>query len=307
MQILIFSFLCIVWGTTWIAIKISLEGLPPLLGASLRFSIAITILFFFIRIKGINIRVGFKNFCLIFLSSILMYTLDYGLIYWGEQYLSAGVTAIFFATFPIFTGLWATFYFPDERFRWNKFLGLLLGFLGIIFVFYDQLILAKFDKMVVLASGAIILAAAGGALSVVIVKKYLIKLNPITLTFNQMIYGIITLFVISIIIEDTSQLKMDGRVWIAVLYLGIIGSALAFVLYYWLLQQLSPITLSLIIYITPLIALFVDYLVFEEIIQPRAFLGTIIIFSGIALTQLNFKRAKKRKQKYHLYSETDIK
>jgi drug/metabolite transporter (DMT)-like permease len=221
-----------------------------------------------------------------------MYTFDYGLIYWGEQYLSAGITAIFFATFPIFTGLWATFLFRNEQYNRNKFLGLTLSFIGIIFVFYDQLTLTNFNRMVILASSAIIFGSAGGAMSVVIVKKYLSKINPISLTLNQMIYGVLSLFMLSILFENYSEIQLNVRVWAAVVYLGLMGSAVAFALYYWLLQELSAITLSLIIYITPIVALLVDYLVFGEIIQAKAILGTIIIFSGIALTQLRKNNQK---------------
>lgn len=296
MQLLVFIFLCIVWGTTWIAIKITLEGLPPFFGASLRFLVALTLLFIYIKIKGISIRPTKRDFRIIFASSLLMYTFDYGLVYWGEQYLSAGVTAIFFATFPIFTGVWATFLFRNEKFSWTKSLGLLLGFSGILIVFYDQLVLADFSKMVVLASLAIVTGAAGGAMAVVIVKKHLSMVNPISLTFNQMLYGMASLLFFALIFESPAEIQINLRVGLAILYLGMVGSAIAFALYYWLLRQLSAITLSLIIYITPIVALVVDYWVFGELIHIRAVIGTVIIFSGVALTQSRMNRSLSRKK-----------
>jgi drug/metabolite transporter (DMT)-like permease len=278
-----------VWGTTWFAIKISLEGLPPFLGASFRFSLALFLLFSYLLVNKISIRLQKKHFRLISLSAFLMYALDYGLIYWGEQYLSAGVTAIFFATFPLFTGIWATFLFKSEVFHFNKFAGLLLGLAGITLVFLDQLLITQFDLQVILGGLAIIIGAAAGAMSVVLIKKYLSGLNPVVLSFHQMLQGVIFLFFFGILLEHDRTLNFSPRIISAVVYLGILGSAIAFALYYWLLQNWSAITLSLIIYITPLIALIVDYFMFGEVIHLRAIIGMTIIFSGIAVVQLDLR------------------
>ena len=287
MPLLTFFFLCFVWGTTWIAIKMSLEGLPPLLGASIRFSLALLLLAGYILWKKVPVRMNKKDFWIVSASSFLMYTLDYGLIYWGEQYLSAGVTSIFFATFPLFTGIWATFLFRSEKFYWNKFVGLILALAGIAVVFFDQLLSTRFDRMVSWGIAAIILGAACGAMSVVLVKKYLIRINPVALSFHQMLQGVVFLYFFSFILESWNISQVTPRVALAVCYLGVMGSALAFALYYWLLQQWSAITLSLIIYITPLVALIVDFLVFAEVIHLQAALGMLIIFSGIAFVQFN--------------------
>lgn len=287
MQILTFIFLCFVWGTTWIAIKISLEGFPPFAGAAIRFMLAILFLLIFIRLKKISLRLPARTFVMVSISAFLMYVLDYGLIYWGEQYLSAGVTAIFFATFPLFTGIWATFLFRSEKFYWNKLSGLILGLLGVIIVFLDQLLLTQFDKGVIQGAAAILLGAAGGAMSLVLIKKHLSGVNPVSLSFHQMAQGVIFLLFFSLIVENHQQIHLSLRVISAVVYLGAVGSALAFGLYYWLLQEWSAITLSLIIYITPLVALLVDYLVLGEIIQPEAVLGMLVIFSGVLFVQLN--------------------
>ena len=218
-----------------------------------------------------------------------MYTLDYGLIYWGEQYLSAGVTSIFFATFPLFTGICAIFLFKNEKFSWHKLTGLMFGLAGVSIVFWDQLLLTQFDHQVVLGSLAIILGAASGAVSVVLVKKHLSIINPVVLSFYQMVQGIIFLYLIGFILERAYDIQVNLRVGLAVVYLGAIGSALAFALYYWLLQKWSAISLSLIVYIIPLVALLVDYLVLSELIHPRAILGMLIIFSGVAIIQLDTK------------------
>jgi len=304
LRYLVFAFLCLVWGTTWVAIKISLEGLPPFLGASFRFTIALFLLAVYLLAKKISLKLPKKDLIIISISAFLMYTIDYGLIYWGEQYLSAGVTSIFFATFPLFTGILAIFLFKNEDFSWNKFTGLLLGLVGVTIVFLDQLLLTEFDTQVMLGSVAIIIGAAGGALSVVLIKKYLSSIHPVTLSFYQMLQGIIFLYVIGFSLESSREIVLSPRVIFSVIYLGAVGSALAFALYYWLLQKWSAISLSLIIYIIPLVALLMDYLILSEVIHPRAVAGMFIIFSGIASVQLDrdrlhkvINRLKRKRQK----------
>jgi drug/metabolite transporter (DMT)-like permease len=285
MKILAFVMLCLIWGSTWIAIKISLEGIPPILGAGFRFVISILVLLVLIWFKRLSLKINKKFFWISALTGFLIYSLDYGLIYWAEQYLSAGVTSIFFATFVLFTTLGANFIFRQEGFNWKTFLGVWVGFLGVIMVFFDQLIITKFAFLVIVASLAVILSAACAGLSTVIIKKYLFNMNPVVLTFYQLIVGTFFLLFAGILAEDVQQIHLNSRVLGAVLYLGIVGSAMAFVMYYWLLQRMSAITLSFIIYLTPLVAIILDFLFFKELITFQALLGMAVIFIGIGFTQ----------------------
>lgn len=285
MKIVSFLILCIIWGTTWLAIKITLEGFPPFTGAAVRFMIAATSLFLIISAKKISFKVTKKDYHIIVVTAFLTYALDYGLIFWGEKYLSAGVTSIFFATFVLFASIWTNFLFRSEKFQWQIFIGLLLGFAGIIIVFLDQLLITDFDKMIILASSGIVIGAAGGAMSMVMVKKYLPKMDPFILTFHQLLPGIFFLAVFGLLTENMQAIHLDKRVIISVFYLGLVGSAIAFVMYYKLLKIVSVITISLIVYITPIIALIGDYIIFGEIISLRSVIGMVIIFTGIGLTQ----------------------
>lgn len=285
MKIIQFLFLCIVWGTTWLAIKISLEGIPPTLGAATRFSVAFVGLAIYALLRRTKLRVNKKEFWLLALTAFLVYALDYGMIYWAEQYISAGVAAIFFATFPLFTSIISNFIFKHEKFQWHQFVGLMVGFAGIVLVFYDQIAVTSFDRLVILGSLAVILGAASAALALIIVKVRLPKMDPVALTFHQTWMGVILLLMFGLVAEDIGSIQINLRVGSAVLYLGIIGSSVAFVIWYKLLQVLNSITLSLVIYITPIVALVCDYLVFGDIISIRSFIGVAITFIGIAITQ----------------------
>ena len=298
----ILAFLSFVWGTTWIAIKYSLIGIPPFLGASARFLVALACLLGYAAYKRRSLKISSKDFSMIFISSILLYLLDYGLIYWGEQYINAGATAIFFATFPLFTGVVSNFVFRSEAFQWQKFLGLVIGFLGIAIVFYDQLLQTRFEGMVVWASIAVIISALSAAVSLVMVKKYLSHMETVTLTLHQMIWGVVMLGLIGLLGGELPLIKYHPASIIAVVYMGIVASALAFVLYYYLLKEMSAISVSSIIYITPVVAILIGWVMLNESITPQIITGMLVTFVGIFVSQMKeYQKYLSRKtvQKYN--------
>ena len=280
------AIICLIWGTTWIAIKYSLQGIPPFLGAALRFALAAGCLYVYARSRRISLKLAPGDFKHIFSSAVFLYLLDYGLIYWGEQYLYGGVTAVFFATFPLFTALISTLVFKSEPLRWQKLAGLLLAFGGISLIFYDQLLITRFSGWVLWATIAIVLSARAAAVSLVIVKKHLSHLQTASLTLHQMLWGVVLLAITGVLRGEPWPTSISFPVVLAVLYLGIFGSAIAFLIYYSLLKQMSAVSLSSMIYVTPLVAIVTGWLLLGEAITLRMMLGTAIVLGGIAVSQL---------------------
>ena len=282
--------LCLIWGTTWQAIKISLKGIPPFTGAGFRFVVASIALFLIILFRRSSLHVNKREIRLLLLVAVLTYFIDYGLIYWGEKYLSAGVTAVFFATFPLFTAVFSNFVFKNEHFNWIRYSGLLIGFSGITIVFLDQLLITSFNTKIILSSSGIIIAAISAAIATVMIKKHLTHINSFSLSFYQMAPGALFLLLFGIISEDWASIQLPLDVILAVLYLAIIGSAVTFVIYYHLLRHMSAISLSTIIYVTPIVALVADYFIFREVPPIRTLLGAGLIFLGIWITQIKGKK-----------------
>ena len=292
-QIIGLTALCLIWGTTWQAIKISLEGIPPFTGAGIRFVIASVFLFVIILFRRSSLYANKREIRLLLLVAVLTYFIDYGLIYWGEKYLSAGVTAVFFATFPLFTAIFTNFVFKNEHFNWIKYLGLMIGFIGISIVFLDQLLITSFNTKILLSSSGIIIAAISAAIATVLIKKHLTHINSYTLSLYQMAPGALFLLSFGFLSENLAAVQLSTRVVLAVLYLAVIGSAVTFVIYYHLLKHMSAITLSTIIYVTPIVALIADFLLFREIPPVRTLLGAGLIFIGIWTTQMRKKGERK--------------
>ncbi len=283
-SIFIFITLCIIWGTTWLAIRLTVAELTPLTGATLRFILATICVLIFARIKGMAMSLPSRklHFWMI-VCAMLTYVIDYGLIYWAEQYLSAGVTSIFFATFPLFTALFGFWLLPGRELTRVGTVGILLGFSGVIIVFFDQLMSTRFDRTVFLASLAVILAALAAGLSTVLVKKVTSGISSVSVTFYQLIWGTAGLLLLSLIFEPLPSRIPSFTAISAILYLGIIGTALAFILYYRLLQDKTATSMSTIGYITPLVAVMIDFFLFGDLLPLKTWLGLLIVFSGIYL------------------------
>ena len=262
------------------------------MGAGLRFLIAVPLLFIFARIRGVSLLLSRNLVWLVVITAVLVYGVDYGLVYWSEQYLTAGVTAILFATFPFFTGIFSHFVTRSETLGVNICLGLVLGFVGVGATFYRDLFDTDLEGNVLWATLAVLMSAAAGALATVLTKKHLSLLAPVSLTLNQMIVGAALLLLIAYFRDEFGQATWGTKTLFGLIYLGSVASALAFTLFYWLLQRMSAITLSSMIYILPVVAVVTEWLVYGEIITTEAILGMLLIFLGIAVAELPKYRAQ---------------
>ena len=287
MKYLTFLLVALIWGTTWTAIKLSLEGYPPLIGATLRFVFGIAMLGLYARVTRLSLVLPRNTIVWVAVTATLVYVVNYGLVYWGEQYLTAGVTAILFAVVPLATMLGSVFALRTETFRCREFVGILFGFLGIVVVFFDPLVATGFNAKATLAAVAIVVAALAAAFNIVIVKRHLMLVGAVALTFHQMLWGTLGLGIISAITGEWRNVHYSLDATLAVLYLGLAGSAAAFVMYYSLLRTMRASALSTISYVTPLVAVFSGWMVLNESISLRVGGGVMAIFVGLATIEFD--------------------
>src|ERR1044071_6508005 len=188
---LVWLILCGIWGSTWLFIKLGLEDLPPITFAGIRFIIACAILFSLIRIRRIALPQARTDWALLAVSGILSFGLNYGLVFWGEQYISSGLAALLQATLPAFGLVFAHFHLPAERLSWARIGGVVLGVCGVAVVFSNQLAVA--GRQALAGCVALILSATFAAYSNVLVKKYGKHLDPANMAAGQMFFGLLLL------------------------------------------------------------------------------------------------------------------
>jgi drug/metabolite transporter (DMT)-like permease len=279
MPALVFLLLCLIWGSTWMAIKLGLEDSPPFFSAGVRFAIAAVVLAFLVKVRHLSLSYGSRVWRLMGLTGVII-GFGYGAIYWGEQYISSGLSAVLFATLTLFVGLFSHFTIADERLGWLKTAGIVTGFIGVVLIFADRLGLDStswWGCISLLFSSA--LMAAGS----VLIKKALTQVNPIVLTAVQMTLAAVILLSFGVALERVDDFLITSNSIGAVLYLSFIGTVFAFVIYYWLMQRVQVTRVSLIVLVTPLVAVFLGWLLMGEIVNVRMVVGSALVLGGVGI------------------------
>ena len=286
---LVWLVLCGIWGSTWLFIKLGLEDLPPITFAGIRFVIACAILFLIIRIRDIALPRARSDWILLAVTGILAFGLNYGLIFWGEQYISSGLAALLQATIPAFGLVFAHFHLPGERLSWSKIGGVVLGVCGVALVFSNQLAVA--GRQAVAGCVAMIFSSIFVAYSNVLVKAYGKNLNPAIMAAGQMFFGLLLLLAVGLPLEGNPfRFHWTPMAVIALLYLAVVGSVIAFLLYYWLVLNMDVTKSMLIALVTPVVAVLLGMLVLDEEFGWRTLAGGAMIMLGIAFIVLRRNR-----------------
>jgi len=286
---LVWLLLCLIWGSTWLFIKLGLNDLPPFTFAGIRFVIACTILFTIIKVRRLPFPRARVDWLMLAVTGVLSFSLNYGLLFWGEQYISSGLAALLQATIPAFGLVIAHFYLPGEQMTPVKIFGVVIGVAGVGVVFSNQLSVA--GPRALAGCAALVLGSACAAAANVMVKKHGKNLDPAMLAGGQMFFGLIPLLLIGVPLEGNPlNFHWTGMAFVALFYLAIVGSVMAFLLYYWLVQHMDVTKTMLVALVTPVIAVTLGVLVLHEELNWRTFAGGAMIMSGIGL--IVFLRAR---------------
>jgi drug/metabolite transporter (DMT)-like permease len=286
----VWLILCGIWGSTWLFIKLGLEDLPPFTFAGIRFLLASLILVALVTARGARWPRSSNEWGLIAAVGLLQFTLNYGLVFWGEQHISSGLAAVLQSTFPAFGLVIAHFYLPQERMTMGRVLGVLLGVFGVAVIFSDQLTIA--GSMALLGSVALVLSALFGSYGNVLVKAYAGKVDPQVLAAGQMIFGFVPLLAIGIATEGNPlRFRWTTMAVVSLVYLVVVGSVVAFALYYWLLRNMDVTNTMLIALVTPVVAVILGMIVLHEKFNWRLLAGGACIISSIGMIVLR-KRHK---------------
>lgn len=279
---LVWLLLGIIWGSTWLFIKLGLEDLPPFLFAGLRFVAASLFLWVVLGVRRARLPRIRRDWLVMVGTGLLTFSIDYGLIYWGENHIPAGLTSILFSTLPLFVLLLAHFFLRNERMsRWSLG-GILVGLAGVTLIFSKQLQFS--DPLVFWGSVAVLGGALAAAISSVLVRRFAQHLDPMILTTIQMTAGCIPLVALGLSLEGSPvHFHWTAMAWTSLLYMAIIGSALAFVLLYWLLKQVGPVRTGLIIPFTTVVAVLLGVIVLGEAFTWRTGVGGALVLGGLAL------------------------
>lgn len=279
---LVLAVLSLIWGSTWLAIRINVQDFPPLRAAGLRFLLAAGLIALVAgRRRFPSGQKPGEGYWLIL--SLVLITLPYACVYWGEQHIPSGLTAVLFATYPLFVAFLAHATVPGDRLTLSLLAGITCGLAGLTFIFRGEM--SGAGPEAIAGSLLILVSAVSSATGTVMVKRRLAHLDPLLINLRPMLYGGALLMALSLTFEADAPWSWSLRGVLALVYLAFFGSAIAFGIYFWLMRSMPISRLSFIVYVTPLIALALGVLIAEEQVTGELLLGTGLIISGIAVAQ----------------------
>ena len=282
MKILIWIILCLIWGTTWIFIKVGLVDLPPITFAAARFLLSVAILLPVIWLRKMPWPRSTAEWKLIFVTGFLQFSLNYSAVFWGEQYITSGLAAVLQAMITVFGLALAWIFLPAERITPVKIFAVLVGIIGVAVIFIEQL---RIESVMAFAGCVAIVAGAyAAAQASILIKARGTSMHPASLVCTQMICGLPALVIYALIAEgDPLSHNWTWRAVACVLYLSVLGTIAAFWLYYWLLSRIESTKAMMISLVTPLIAVVIGAVFLGERLPPQTLFGALLIIGSIGL------------------------
>jgi len=286
---LVWILLGLIWGSTWLFIKLGLEDLPPLTFAGIRFLVASIPLVFLLLARRRSMPRHARDWGIMIATGIATFSICYGLIFWGENHISVGLTSVLYTTQPLFGLFLAHVLLRDEPITVRRLGGVLLGIGGVVLLFSHQL--SAKDPLALAGMCAILVSALAAAIAVVLIKRWGASIDPTWLACVQMVAGFIPLLVLGVALEGNPfRFHWTPLAWTALFYLAFVGSALPFVLYYWLLQRMEATKVQLIALLCTVIAVFLGGIVLHEALDWRTALGAVGVLVGLVATTWPVRR-----------------
>ncbi len=282
MKIFVWLILCLIWGTTWIFIKIGLEDLPPITFAASRFILAVLMLAPLIKLLKFEMPKTASQWKLVALTGFLQFSLNYSFVFWSEQYITSGLAAVLQAMITVFGLPLAWIFLPSERITKLKIAAVVIGIVGVAVIFIDQL---RIESVMAFAGCvAIVFGAYCAAQASVLIKARGAGIHPAALVFTQMLCGLPAILIYSLVREGNPlTFNWSERAFFCVIYLTVFGTVAAFWLYYWLLSRVESTKAMMISLVTPLIAVVIGAITLGETLPPQTFVGGLLIIASIGL------------------------
>lgn len=286
-----FALMCLFWGSTWIALKLGVQVLPPVMFAGLRFVLAGALLALWVGVTSRTWPLQAKAMGGLFMPAMLMIAINYGLMAWGLQHVSSGLAALLnLGTMPIAMLGWAVL-FGQERATRRAGLALALGVGGLIVLFGPRIATDPaeiFDAEVVAGMLAIIVGASLYALGSVLGRPRGAGLPVVPVAAWQMLAGGIALVLASLVLEPIGIEAWKGlaepAAWGSLLYLVAAGSLAGFTVYLWLMQRWPASRVANYAFISPIFAVILGWLVFAEHIAPLEWVAAVLLLAGAYLS-----------------------
>src|SRR5262245_3216774 len=282
--ILAFATIYLVWGSTYLAIRIGVREVPPFLFAAIRFLIAGIVLYGWMIAQGER-SPNRGQWSSAFLLGVLIFVLDYGLLFWAEQRVPSGIAAVMMATIPVFMALSEIFLLGTQKVTLRLAAALLIGLAGVAVLMSRSL---NVGGVPIDIKGAVALLVASMSWSVgsALTRKLALPPSKAMSSGTQMLAGGLLLAVTAGALGEFHNFRpwtVSRGAWLSLVYLIVAGSIVAFTVYVWLIHHESPTKVGTYAYVNPVVAVLLGYLFGGEPLNVRTILGTLFVLISVVV------------------------
>jgi drug/metabolite transporter (DMT)-like permease len=280
--LLAFAIIYFVWGSTFLAIRVGVREVPPLILAALRFSIAGLALYAWISARG-QTQPTAREWRSASLLGLVIFVFDYGVLFWAEQRIPSGIAAVMLATIPAFMALAEIIFLRTQRLTIRLVLALLIGIGGVTVLMAHSLNLGgvPVDK---LAAISLIFASISWSVASIFSRKLPLPKSKLMSSAAQMLTGGLLLAILAAALGEFHNFHpaaVSREVWFSLLYLIVAGSIIGFTAYVWLLHHESPTKVGTYAYVNPIVAVLVGYFLAGEALSARTVVGTLLVLVSV--------------------------
>lgn len=281
--IFLYSLICLIWGSTWLVIHIGSDAaLPPFTGAALRFGLAAFIMWIWHYYSNKDLPTTRTEWLAVISIGFLSNGVSFSIVYWCSQYIPSGLMAVIFGTMPLWTAIFSHLALEAEKMSALRIVGIIAGIAGITTIFLPQFSAVTDSNIVPLI--ALLGAPFVSGIAAVITKRYTHEISPISLNAIATTTGFTLLATLAILSENFFDQSYNlTHVW-TIGYLAIFGTIITFVTYFYLIKQVSPVTMSYLTLFTPVIAVFLGWVVLQENLGANEIVGAGLVMAGAKLS-----------------------
>jgi drug/metabolite transporter (DMT)-like permease len=290
--LLAFAIIYLVWGSTYLAIRVGVREMPPFLMAGLRFTVAGLALYGWMRLTGVP-SPSWREWRGATVLGTLMFLIDYACLFWAEQRVPSGVSAVILAAIPVCITLLEIIFLRTQQLTVRLSLGLLVGIVGVAVLMNPSASLgeAPLDRR---GAIALLVACCGWSIGTVVSRRLALPESKPMSAAAQMLSGGVQLLVLAAVSGEILHFRMNevsGIAWFSLIYLIVAGSIVAYTAYVWLLHYESPTKVGTYAYVNPVVAVILGTGLGGESIGGRTMLGTaLILVSVVAITTMKVKQ-----------------
>ncbi len=293
-NIILWILLALIWSSSFAAIKIGVESISPMALVAGRMAIATILLLIILKIKSLSLPKDIKTWVMFFIIGMAGNVIPFYLINYGEINVGSGLAALLMSITPIATVFLAPLILLDEKYNIRSIFGIIFGVIGLIILVGIDVILGIGEN--ILSQIAIIVAALFYAFTTIFVKRFVTD-KPIIMASGSMLVGTITIIIISLAVDQPATYIMPSNVSLAaMIYLGVFPTALATLIYFYLLPKIGASRMSQINFLIPVLGAFIGVFFMQEVLQIGALYALIIILLAIYLVTSG-QKVKKTKAK----------